>query len=208
VVVRDADWRLDPDACIARVTSLTPPWFVKPSRGGSSVGISRVVDVAGLAAAVDEARLYDPHVIAAQGLTDVHEVECAVLGTPGGDIPQASLPGEVVVHTDTKFYDFATKYLPDQPLTLDIPAQLPPEVIERVRTLAVEAFAALGAEGLARVDTFVLANGDVVLNELNTMPGFTATSMYPKLWEATGVDYTALVSRLLELALERPLGLR
>ncbi len=208
VVVRDADWRLDPDACIARVTSLTPPWFVKPSRGGSSVGISRVVEVAGLAAAVEEARLYDPHVIVEQGLTDVHEVECAVLGTPGGGIPQASLPGEVVVHTDTKFYDFATKYLPDQPLSLDIPAQLPTDVIERVRTMAVEAFTALGAEGLARVDTFVLANGDVVLNELNTMPGFTATSMYPKLWEATGVDYTALVSRLLELALERPLGLR
>jgi D-alanine-D-alanine ligase len=208
VVVRDADWRADPDACVDRVTTLTPPWFVKPSRGGSSVGISRVTDAAGLAAAIDEARLYDPHVIVEQGLTDVHEVECAVIGTPGGGTPQASLPGEVVVHTETRFYDFATKYLPDQPLSLDIPAQLPEDVIERVRTMAVEAFSALGAEGLARVDTFVLSNGDVVLNELNTMPGFTATSMYPKLWEATGVDYTTLVSRLLELALERPLGLR
>lgn len=208
VVVRDADWRVDPDACVARVTALTPPWFVKPSRGGSSVGISRVTDAAGLAPAIEAARLYDPHVIVEQGLTDVHEVECAVLGTLGGGLPQASLPGEVVVHTDTRFYDFATKYLPDQPLSLDIPAQLPADVIERVRTMAVQAFSALGAEGLARVDTFVLANGDVVLNELNTMPGFTATSMYPKLWEATGVDYTALVSRLLELALERPLGLR
>lgn len=207
VVVRDADWTTDPTACLSRVTALSSPWFVKPSRGGSSVGISRVVDAADLAAAIEEARRHDPQVIVEQGLTDVHEVECAVVGSIDGP-PVASLPGEVVVHTDTKFYDFETKYLPDQPLTLDIPARLPSDVIERVRSVAVEAFTALGAEGLARVDTFVQADGTVVLNELNTMPGFTATSMYPKMWEATGLDYTALVSRLLDLALARPLGLR
>ena len=120
----------------------------------------------------------------------------------------ASLPGEIIVHTESKFYDFETKYLPDQPVTLAAPADLPDEVVRQVQTLAVEAFTRLGVEGLARVDTFVLPDGSVVVNELNTMPGFTATSMYPLLWSVSGLDYTSLVSRLLDLALERPLGLR
>ncbi len=207
VVVRDAEWRADPDACLARIAALGGPWFVKPSRGGSSMGITRVTDLAGLPAAMEEARRYDPQVIVEHGLTDVHEVECAVIGSVDGG-PVASVPGEIVVQTETKFYDFQTKYLPDQPLSLDIPARLPADVIERVRAIAVEAFVALGVEGLARVDTFVRPDGSVVLNELNTMPGFTATSMYPKLWESSGLDYTSLVTRLLDLALQRPLGLR
>jgi D-alanine-D-alanine ligase len=120
----------------------------------------------------------------------------------------ASFPGEVDVHTESRFYDFDAKYLPEQPVDLVIPANLPGEVTECVRDLAVRAFVALGVEGLARVDTFVFPDGTVILNELNTMPGFTATSMYPKLWEAAGVSYTSLVSRLLDLALARPLGLR
>lgn len=206
-VVRDADWRNEPDACVARIARLAAPWFVKPSRGGSSMGISRVTETSGLVDAIETARQFDPHVIVEQGVMGAREIECAVLGSTDG-APQASWPGEIDVHTESRFYDFATKYLPDQPVSLVIPADLPAEVLGRVRELAVQAFVALGVEGLARVDTFVLPDGHVVLNELNTMPGFTATSMYPKLWEATGVDYTTLVSRLLELALARPLGLR
>ncbi|HET7725202.1 MAG TPA: D-alanine--D-alanine ligase family protein [Propionibacteriaceae bacterium] len=207
VIVTDAQWRAEPDACLARIRTLASPWFVKPARGGSSMGITRVTDAEGLPDAIAEARRYDPQVIVEQGIVGAREIECAVLGSLDGP-PAASLPGEIDVHTESRFYDFATKYLPDQPVSLVIPADLPPEVVEGVRDLAVRAFVALGVEGLARVDTFVMPDGTVTLNEINTMPGFTATSMYPKLWEAAGVGYTTLVTRLLDLALARPLGLR
>jgi D-alanine-D-alanine ligase len=207
VIVTDAQWTSDPDACLSRIGELEAPWFVKPARGGSSMGITRVTTTVDLPAAIAQARCFDPQVIVEQGVVGAREVECAVLGSLVG-APLASLPGEIDVHTESRFYDFATKYLPDQPVDLVIPADLPDDVIERVRELAVRAFVALGVEGLARVDTFVFPDGTVILNELNTMPGFTATSMYPKLWEAVGVAYTELVTRLLDLALARPLGLR
>ncbi len=207
VTVSSAEWCSDPDGCLSRIRTLASPWFVKPARGGSSMGITRVTDPEDLPAAIAEARSYDPQVIVEQGVVGAREIECGVLGSLDGP-PVASLPGEIDVHTESRFYDFATKYLPDQPVSLVIPADLPADVVTRVRDLAVRAFVSLGVEGLARVDTFVLPDGSVSLNELNTMPGFTATSMYPKLWEAAGVGYTALVSRLLDLALARPLGLR
>ncbi|MBI4900863.1 MAG: D-alanine--D-alanine ligase [Actinobacteria bacterium] len=207
VTVADSQWRSDPEHCLARIRTLSAPWFVKPARGGSSMGITRVTDPEQLPAAIEEARSYDPQVIVEQGIVGAREIECAVLGSLDGP-PVASLPGEIDVHTESRFYDFATKYLPDQPVSLVIPADLPADVVTRVRQLAVRAFVCLGVEGLARVDTFVLPDGSVSLNELNTMPGFTATSMYPKLWEAGGLAYTELVTRLLDLALARPLGLR
>lgn len=207
VVVTDAEWRSHPKACLDRIAELNAPWFVKPARGGSSMGITRVTAAQDLPSAIAEAHDFDPQVIVEQGILGAREVECAVLGSADGP-PTASQPGEIDVHTESRFYDFATKYLPDQPVDLVIPADLPSEVIESVRELAVRAFVALGVEGLARVDTFVFPDGTVILNELNTMPGFTATSMYPKLWEAAGVPYTALVTRLLDLALARPVGLR
>jgi D-alanine-D-alanine ligase len=207
VTLSDSHWRSDPEDCLARIRTLSAPWFVKPARGGSSMGITRVTDPEDLPAAIAEARSYDPQVIVEQGVIGAREIECAVLGSLDGP-PVASLPGEIDVHTESRFYDFATKYLPDQPVSLVIPADLPPDVVTRVRELAVRAFLCLGVEGLARVDTFVLPDGTVSLNELNTMPGFTATSMYPKLWEAGGLAYTELVTRLLDLALSRPLGLR
>lgn len=207
-VVTDHQWTTDPAACVARIAArLQIPWFVKPARGGSSVGISRVTAVEDLADAITAARAFDPKVIVEQGVSGAREIECAVMGTPDG-MPTASAPGEIDVHTESRFYDFATKYLPDQPVDLVIPADLPTEVSARVRELAAESFVALGVEGLARVDTFVMPDGSVILNELNTMPGFTATSMYPKLFDAAGVSYTELVTRLLDLALQRPLGLR
>ena len=207
VIVTKTQWATNPQECLARIGDLAAPWFVKPARGGSSMGITRVTTARDLPAAIAEAHDFDPQIIVEQGVLGAREVECAVLGSSDGP-PVASLPGEIDVHTESRFYDFATKYLPDQPVDLVIPADLPREVIESVRDLAVRAFVALGVEGLARVDTFVLSDGTVILNELNTMPGFTATSMYPKLWEAAGVSYTDLVTRLLDLALARPLGLR
>jgi len=207
VIVTAAEWSADQEACLTRIQRLSAPWFVKPARGGSSVGITRVAAADDLVAAVATAHRYDPQVIVEQGVVGAREVECAVLGSADG-LPVASMPGEIDVHTESRFYDFDTKYLPDQPVDLVVPADLTPEVTGCVRDLAVRAFVALGVEGLARVDTFVLSDGTVLLNELNTMPGFTATSMYPKLWEAAGLPYTALVTRLLDLALQRPVGLR
>ena len=208
VTVTDHAWRTDPERCLDDVDRLTFPVFVKPARGGSSIGITRVTGRDGMAAAIDAARLHDPKVIVEQGFVGMREIECAVLGDSGGAAPHTSLPGEILVHTDDKFYDFTLKYLPGQPVEVVAPADLALAVSERVRDVAAAAFTGLGVEGLARVDTFVLADGEVVVNEVNTMPGFTPTSGYPLMWAATGLDYAALVTRLVELALARPVGLR
>jgi D-alanine-D-alanine ligase len=204
----DLQWRTDPDSCLDEVDTLTYPVFVKPARGGSSIGISRVTDRNGVASAIEEARRHDPRVIVEQGFVGMREIECAVLGDPSGMGPATSLPGEIIVNTADKFYDFGLKYLPDQPVEVVAPADVTAEVAARVREVAAIAFTGLGIEGLARVDTFVLADGSVVINEVNTMPGFTPTSGYPLMWQASGVDYPTLVSRLVDLALARPVGLR
>jgi D-alanine-D-alanine ligase len=136
------------------------------------------------------------------------EIECGVLQGFGDDPPEASVVAEIKVGGEHEFYDFEAKYLPEEATELDVPADIPDQVGERLRDLAVRAFTAIGAEGLARVDFFVLPNGDVVINEINTMPGFTPTSMFPRMWAATGVDYPELVDRLLTLAMQRPIGLR
>ena len=122
--------------------------------------------------------------------------------------PETSVPGELVVGEGHEFYDFAAKYLPEEHTELEIPAALPEATSDELRELAVRAFDAIGCEGLARVDFFVMPDGSLVINEINTMPGFTPTSMYPRLWAATGLDYPALVDRLVQLALRRTTGLR
>jgi D-alanine-D-alanine ligase len=203
----DVAWRTDPEGCLDAIAVLTYPLFVKPSRAGSSIGISRVDDPAGLRAAIELARQYDPKVIVEQGFTGMREVECGVLVDRQAGTAEASLPGEVRVMTDSQFYDFDLKYLPDQAVELMVPAPLDDATTAEVRRLAVAAALALDVEGLARVDTFVTADG-VVINEVNTMPGFTPTSLFPRMWEATGLPYPALVSRLLDEALARPMGLR
>ncbi|MDO4784677.1 MAG: D-alanine--D-alanine ligase family protein [Propionibacteriaceae bacterium] len=203
------DWRDERDRVLARIGALSYPLYVKPARGGSSLGISRVADPSGLAEAIAEAQRFDPKVIVEQGFTGAREIECAVLGDP--DARQGcrtSLTGEIRVVKDGGFYDFEAKYIADDQAELDVPADLAPEVSERVQDLARRAFRAVGAEGLARVDTFVTSDGQVWLNEINTMPGFTQISMYPALWQASGLSYPGLVGRLIELALSRPLGLR
>lgn len=183
------------------------PVFVKPARAGSSIGISRVTDWADLDAAIALARRTDPKVLV-EGAVTGREVECGVLEFPDGRI-EASLPAEVRVLSEASgaWYDFETKYLGED-AELDIPAKLDDAVTERLRAFAVRAFTALDCQGLARVDFFVGADGELTINEVNTMPGFTTTSAYPKMWQVTGVDYRSLLTTLVETALARGTGLR
>ena len=180
------------------------PVFVKPARAGSSLGVSRVDDWAELDAAIDEARRSDPKVLV-EGAIVGREIECGVLEFPDGRV-DASPPAEIHV-SGHDFYDFEAKYL-DGAATFDIPATLPDEVARSVRELAVAAFLALDAQGLARVDFFVTEAGEVLINEVNTMPGFTPISMYPRMWTATGMSYPELLSTLVRTALARGTGLR
>lgn len=201
------DWARDQVGVLARAETLGYPLFVKPARAGSSYGISKVHGPAELGDALMTAHEHDPKALVEAAAIGGREVECGVLGNPGGD-PITSVPGEIRIGGEHEFYDLEAKYLPGQHTELDIPAELPDDVIGQVRDLAASAFSAVGCEGLARVDFFVLPDGEIVINELNTMPGFTPTSMYPQLWKATGVEYPDLVDRLLQLALQRDTGLR
>jgi D-alanine-D-alanine ligase len=207
-VVTPRQWERDPAACREAVETLGFPVFVKPCRGGSSIGISKVHDVSGLDAAVEEARQHDPKVLVEAAAVGGREVECGVIEGVDGASPEASVVAEVTIDSSHEFYDFAAKYLPEEHTRLDVPADLPDHIAKRVRELAVEAFEALSCEGLARVDFFVLPDQSVVINEINTMPGFTPSSMFPLMWGASGVDYPALVDRLIQLALRRSTGLR
>jgi D-alanine-D-alanine ligase len=191
--VRDADWRTDPDGVAAEVAKLGLPVFVKPARLGSSVGIGKVGDTAGLGGALEAAFAHDPLAIV-EGFSDGLEVECSVIGN---DAPEASEPGEISFSRD--FYDYEAKYEPGG-MELVVPARIPPAVRERVRELAVETFLGAGCRGLARVDFFVEGER-VLVNELNTMPGFTETSVFGKLFDESGVAYPELLDRLVELAL-------
>ncbi|HEY5334933.1 MAG TPA: D-alanine--D-alanine ligase family protein [Mycobacteriales bacterium] len=182
--------------------SFDGPWFVKPARAGSSMGISKVVERDGLPAAVAAARRHDPKVVV-EGMIVGREIECGVLG---GDPPSTSVPAEIHLRGHD-FYDFDAKYLPDEGTTFDIPADLDVSTTRSVQELAVRTFRAVDAEGIARVDFFLTEEG-LVVNEINTMPGFTPTSMYPQMWAASGVSYAELVERLVQLALKRGTGLR
>ncbi|MFG1795579.1 D-alanine--D-alanine ligase family protein [Nocardia sp. NPDC049149] len=186
------------------------PAFVKPARGGSSIGITKITEWRALDAAIAAARAHDPKVIVEAGIVG-REVECGVLEFPDGRVEasvvaEIRMPDEDTAAAAPEFYDFETKYL-DDVCEFDIPAKLDDEMSDSVRELAVRAFRALDCQGLARVDFFITADGPVI-NEINTMPGFTPISMYPKMWEATGIDYRALISTLIETALARGTGLR
>ena len=207
--ITDRDWARDPEAALARAGALSYPLFVKPARAGSSFGITRVTEPAGLRAAVEEARRFDPKVVVEAGIVG-REIECAVLDGHGSAAPRASLPGEIVVAHDegeTQFYDFESKYQDTGTTQLSCPAELPEEEIERLRALAIRAFEAVDGSGLGRCDFFFTPDGRWVVNEINTMPGFTPISMYPAMWERTGLSYDDLISELLDLALERGVGL-
>ena len=201
------EWYRDPDGVRHRIADLGFPLFVKPARAGSSMGITKVHDLSELDAAVEEAHRHDPKALVEQAAVGAREVECGVLQALDGT-PETSVPAEIIVSGEHEFYDFAAKYLPEEHTELDVPAVLPETTSAELRELAVRAFEAIGCEGLARVDFFVMPDGALVINEINTMPGFTPTSMYPRMWAATGLDYPALVDRLIQLALRRTTGLR
>jgi D-alanine-D-alanine ligase len=212
-VVRPRQWEHDPAAVRESVASLGYPVFVKPARAGSSFGISRVERPADLDSGIELAREHDPKVLVESAAIGAREVECGVLEGVDGGGPEASVLGEIRLAGGSShaFYDFEAKYV-DGSAELDAPAAVPPEVSDRLRAWAVRAFEAIGGEGLARVDFFVLQDrvgtGTMVVNEINTMPGFTPTSMFPRVWAATGLDYPALVDRLVTTALHRGTGLR
>ena len=208
VTLLPAAWARDPEACLEAVAALPLPVYVKPARGGSSLGITRVDRAEDVPAAVAEAQRFDPKVVVEQGFVGARELECGVLGDLDGGRPTASQVAEIRVHSASGFYDFAAKYLPEEQVDLDVPADVTPELAAEVQDLALRTFEAIGCEGLARVDVFVTAEGRVVVNEINTMPGFTEHSMFPRMWAASGLAYPDLVDRLVELALRRPLGLR
>ena len=207
VVITDREWQRDPVASMDAVASLDWPVFVKPARAGSSMGITKVSGPETLQSAIEAARAHDPKVIVEAAIVG-REIECAVLGGRDGAAPRTSEVGEIKVVRGHEFYDFEAKYLAESDVELSCPAQLPDDVSDEIRRIAAAAFESAGCEGLARVDCFYTEHGDVILNEINTMPGFTPLSMYPRMWAASGLDYPDLIDELIQLALARRIGLR
>jgi D-alanine-D-alanine ligase len=198
-IVTEPAWREDPEAVRARAEELGYPVFTKPATLGSSVGITMVHDAAELDDGMDEAFRHARKALLEQAIVPIREIECAVLGN---DDPVASIAGEIRPQGH-EFYDYDAKYLDEDGAQLVIPAEIPEELLGRVQRMAVTAFRAVEGAGMARVDFFLRGDEELWLNEINTIPGFTSISMYPKLWEASGVPYPELVERLLELAIER-----
>lgn len=201
------EWAEQEVAVHARCAQLGYPLFVKPARGGSSIGIAKAHGPDELAAAIEGALAHDPKVLIEVSAEGAREIECGVLEDLDGTV-EVSVPAEIRITGDHEFYDFEAKYLPDEATQLDVPAVLDEETTLRMQDLAAATFRAAGCEGLARVDFFLMPDGSLVVNELNTMPGFTPLSMFPQMWAATGLAYGALVDRLLTLALQRDTGLR
>ncbi|MFE9998971.1 D-alanine--D-alanine ligase family protein [Streptomyces avermitilis] len=207
VVIRPREWERDESAARRKIVDFAGehgwPLFVKPARAGSSIGITKVDDLAGLDEAVAEAQRHDPKIIV-EALLRGREIECGVLEFEDG--PRASVPAEIPPAQSHAYYDFEAKYIDSTPGI--VPAPLTPEETAEVQRLAVEAFEATSCEGLVRADFFLTEDGDFVINEINTMPGFTPISMYPQMWQASGIAYPELVDRLVEAALRRSTGLR
>ena len=197
ITVTEGEWKSSPESVNQAIASLGLPLFVKASRGGSSRGTVKVKELSAFAAAMEEALSFDSKVLIESGI-DGAEVECAVLEIEGA--AQASIPGKVWIDPQYEFYDYQAKYL-DGATRIDIPAPFSAEIIEKIQSYALIAFQAIGAQGLARVDFFVTNNGEIIINEINTMPGFTKTSAYPKMWQATGIGYSEVITHLLKSAL-------
>ena len=195
-VVLEREWLDDPESVAARADALGTPLFVKPAALGSSVGITKVKSLSDLDAALAEAFRHGRKALIESSAEGAREIEVAVLGN---DDPVASLPGEIVASAE--FYDYRAKYL-DEGTRLDVPARLPEHVTEEIQRMGIAAFRAIDAAGMARVD-FFYREPEVIVNEINTIPGFTQVSMYPRMWEASGLAYPELVDRLIRLAIER-----
>ncbi len=198
-VVHEREWEEDPEAVAARAEHLGFPLFSKPAALGSSIGIRRIGGPAELRECLEESFRYGRKALLERSVEGARELECAVLGN---EDPVASVAGEIVTRGH-EFYDFEAKYVDERGADLVIPADIPPAALEEVQRLAISAFRAIDAAGMVRVDLFLLSDGRLVLNEVNTIPGFTTISMYPKLWESSGLPYPQLIDRLLELAIER-----
>lgn len=207
MVIRPREWQRDESAARKRIVDFAGehgwPLFVKPARAGSSIGITKVEDLSGLDEAIAEAQRHDPKIIVEAALSG-REIECGVLEFEDG--PRASVPAEIPPPSAHAYYDFDAKYIDSTPGV--VPAPLTGEQTAELQRLAVEAFEAASCEGLVRADFFLTDDGEFVINEINTLPGFTPISMYPKMWEASGVGYAELVDRLIQAALRRPTGLR
>ena len=205
LVVKKSDWGNRSAEITKEVAALGYPVFVKPARGDSSRGTSKVKSEGDLLAAVLEAFTFDTKIMIESAIVG-SEIECAVLEIEGQ--PQASIVGKIVIDSKFDFYDFEAKYL-DGATDIELPAPITATSAEAIRQAAIAAFTALGCSGLARVDFFLTTSGQVIINELNTMPGFTSTSVFPKMWAASGVSYTEVISHLLQSAQARtngPLG--
>ncbi|MGW2203626.1 D-alanine--D-alanine ligase family protein [Streptomyces sp. NPDC001774] len=206
-VIRPREWEQSPAAARKKIVEFAAdhgwPLFVKPARGGSSMGITKVDDLSGLDEAIEEARRHDPKILV-ESLLRGREIECGVLEFEDG--PRASVPAEIPPVTDHDFYDFEAKYI-DSASGI-VPAPIGDEATAEVQRLAVAAYEAVSCEGLVRADFFLTEDGEFVINEINTMPGFTPISMYPRMWQESGVGYPELVDRLIQAALNRSTGLR
>ena len=196
-VVTESEWIEDPDAVAANAEALGTPLFVKPSNLGSSVGITKIKSLADLDDAMEEAFRHGRKAVIEESAEGAREIEVAVLGN---EDPVASLPAEIIPKAE--FYDFRAKYIDDS-TELEVPANLPEEIVEELQRMAVTAFRAIDCAGMARVDFFYREPDELIVNEINTIPGFTEISMYPRMWEASGIPYPELLDRLIELAFER-----
>lgn len=198
--VRRAEWAHAPELALSRLDELAVPIFVKPACLGSSVGVSRVLRRRDLSAAIHDAFQFDDKVVIESGLDRPREIECAILG---GDLPRVSVPGEITIDQAAGFYSYQVKYIDGALATLSIPARLSTDQKATAQRLALDTFRALDAEGLARVDLFLSRQGQFYVNEINTLPGFTEVSMFPRLWAETNLSSIALMDALVEDAIER-----
>lgn len=201
-IARASDWSTDSSKISKQADQLGYPIFVKPARGGSSRGTTKVASAAEFSAALREAHTFDPKAIVEQEIRG-REIECAILEI--NSQPVASVVGEIKIDPKYDFYNFEAKYL-DSATSIELPAKIDKAVSEEIRARAVQAFIALGCAGLARVDFFLTDNNEIIINELNTMPGFTSTSVFPKMWAASGLNYAEIISNLLESAQSRTNG--
>lgn len=208
LTVRTSQWERDREAVLTQCEALGYPLFVKPARAGSSLGISKVERGEDLPVAIEAARQVDPKVLIEQGVVG-REIEVAVLGSRDGGAARVAEPGEVVMDADQgagEFYDYETKYLAHDAVQMQCPARVSAAEAQLLKDTAAQAFEALEGEGLMRVDFFLTPDGQAIVNEVNTLPGFTPFSMYPYMWQVAGLSYTELVTELIDLALKRPLG--
>jgi D-alanine-D-alanine ligase len=201
-VVKAADWKIKKREITQEIESLGFPVFVKPARGGSSRGTTKVKSSSELEAALAEAHAFDPKAIVESAIVG-SEIECAVLEIDG--VAQASIVGKINIDSKFEFYDFEAKYL-DGATSIELPAPIDAKIATSIQSAAIKAFAALGCSGLARVDFFLTLDNQIIINELNTMPGFTATSVFPKMWAASGIGYTEVITHLLRTAQKRSNG--